>query len=215
MNSEVTSVERRGIVRIIESIILGMFFGLVPVVFCMLATFIVGAILFGTEAFEAWVLWSLVPGVIIDVIFLKKWVRNAYQISNKVLAVIYLFYSVVALGLGMGVPILNFALGIAAGVYSARKMHLIGADEERRNRDFRKTALFCAAAMVMVCCLITLWAIAGQMIGARFETPVLSFTFTIPVFWTVVFIGGTFLVVLQYWLALAAARITFSIQRLA
>ncbi|MFB0524204.1 MAG: hypothetical protein ACETVZ_01600 [Phycisphaerae bacterium] len=198
----------------IEAVILGLFFGLLPLVFCLLATLVVTAILFGTEVFAPWVLWSLVPGVIIDVIFLRKWVRRAYQINSKALVAIYLFYSVVALGMGMGVPILNFALGITAGVYSARKMHVIGADEESRHQAFKKTAMFCAAAMVMVCCLMALWAAVGGVIGSRFETPILSFTFTPPIFFAVVLAGGAALVLLQYWLTRLAARVTFKLHTL-
>ncbi len=192
----------------IESVILGMFFGFVPIVFCFLATMVIASIFFGKEALGPWVLWSLVPAIIIDVIYLKKWVRKAYQINNKVLAGIYLFYSVVALGLGMGLPILNLALGTAAGVYAARRMHFIGADEERRKQAFKKTAVFSALVMAFMCCLITLWAIAGRMIGYRFETPLLSFTFTVPIFTAVVLTGGAVLVLLQYWLTRTAAKVT-------
>ena len=195
----------------IESLILGMFLGLVPLVFCLLTTLVITAILFEIEVFGPWMLWSLVPGIIIDIVFLKKWVSKAYQINNKALAVIYLFCSVVALGMGMGVPIFNFALGIAAGLYSARKMHFIGADEERRNQDFRKTAVFSAMVMVLMCCLITLWAIAGQMIGYRFETPFLSFTFTVPIFSAVVLTGGAVLVLLQYCLTRLSAKLAFKL----
>lgn len=195
----------------IESLILGMFFGFGPIVFCFLATVVIASVFFGKEALGPWVLWSLVPAIIIDAMFLKKWVRRAYQINNKMLAGIYLFYSVVALGLGMGVPILNFVLGIMAGVYAARRMRLTGADEQRRKQNFRKTAMFCAAVMALMCCLITLWAIAGRMIGARFETPYLSFTFTVPIFIAVVLTGGAVLVLLQYCLTLTAAKITIKL----
>jgi len=190
-------------------VILGMFFGFVPIVFCFLATYI----FFGTKVIEPWVLWSLVPGVIIDIVFLKKWLRRAYKINNKALAAIYLFYSVVALGMGMGVPLFNFALGIVAGVYSARRMHFAGVDEETRKKYFNKTAIFCAVIMALMCCLITLWAIAGQMIGYRFETPWLSFTFTVPIFFAIVFTGGSALVLLKYWFVLAAARLTAILER--
>ncbi|MBA7624242.1 hypothetical protein ES703_31649 [subsurface metagenome] len=124
--------------------------------------------------------------------------------NTKILAGIYIFYAVIAIGMCMGVPIFHFAMCIAAGIYIARKMHFTGTDEETRKRAFRRTAVFCAAVMVLMCCLITLWAIAGQMIGARFETPVLSFTFTVPVFWGVVFTSGAALVLLQYWLTSGA-----------
>jgi len=195
----------------IESLILGMFFGFVPIVFCFLATMVIASIFFGKEALGPWVLWSLVPGVIVDIPFLKKWVRNAYQMKNKVLAVIYLFYSVVALGMGMGIPILNFVLGIMAGVYAARRMHLTGADEERRKQALKKTALFCAVVMAFMCCLMTLLGIVGKVPGSKFETPLLSFTFTVPVFFAVVLTGGAVLVLLQYWLTTISAKISLKL----
>jgi len=192
----------------IESVILGIFFGFVPIVFCFLATMVTASIFLGKEALGPWVLWSLVPAIIIDAIFLKKWVRRAYHINNKVLAGIYLFYSVVALGLGMGLPVFNFVLGIMAGVYIARRMHFVGVDEESRKQGFKKTAVFTAVVMALMCCLITLWAIAGKMMGARVETPYLSFTFTVPIFFAVVLTGGAVLVLLQYWLTRIAAKVT-------
>jgi len=194
-----------------ESVILGMFFGVGPIVFCFLATMVTASIFWGKEALGPWALWSLVPGVIIDILFLKKWVRNAYRMNNKILAGIYLFYSVVALGMGMGLPVLNFVLGIMAGIYSARRTHFAGADQQSRNQVFKKTAVFCAAVMAVMCCLITLWAIAGKMIGYRFETSFLSFTLTVPIFFAVVLIGGAVLVLLQYRLTLTAAKITIKL----
>jgi hypothetical protein len=195
----------------IESLILGMFFGFVPIVFCFLATMVIASIFLGKEALGPWALWSLVPGVIIDIPFLKKWVRNAYQINNKVLAGVYLFYSVVALGMGMGNPILNLALGTAAGVYAARRMHFTGADEERRKQALKKTALFCAVVMAIMCCLMTLLGIVGKVPGSKFETPLLSFTFTVPIFTTVVLAGGAVLVLVQYWLTTISANIALKL----
>jgi hypothetical protein len=199
--------------RIIEVAILGMFFGLVPLVICLVGTVFFAGMLFGTEVLGAWVLWSLVPGVVIDIIFLKKWVRNAYKTNSKILAGIYIFYSVVALGLGMGVPILNFALGTTAGLYIARKMHFAEAEEQARKQAFKRMARFCAAVMVLICCLITLWAIAGKMIGYELDTPLVSFTLTVPIFFAVVLAGGAALVLLQYRLTGAAAKLTFRLLR--
>jgi hypothetical protein len=149
--------------------------------------------------------------VVIDILFLKKWVRNAYHTNSKILAGIYLFYSVVALGMGMGIPILNFVLGIMAGVYIARRMHFHRADEQRRKQAFRKTAVFCAVVMAIMCCLMTLLGIVGKVPGSKFETPFLSFTFTVPIFIAVVLTGGAVLVLLQYWLTTIAAKVTIKL----
>jgi hypothetical protein len=185
-----------------------MFFGFLPVLLCVVAAGFVNVIYFEEKGIAYWALGGVGAGLIIDTIFVKSWVKKAYQVSNRILALLYLFYSVVGLGMGMGVPIFNFVLCVAAGLYIARRMHLAGADEETRNETFKRTAVFCAAVMAMMCCLITLWAIAGQMIGYRLETPLLSLTLTLPIFAAVVLIGGAVLVLLQYLLTSAAAKIT-------
>ncbi|MGB2809570.1 MAG: hypothetical protein WBC22_17640 [Sedimentisphaerales bacterium] len=201
------------LLRIIEVAVLGMFFGFLPLVVCLAGTVFFAGMVFGTKVLGAWTLWSLLPGIVIDIIFLKKWVRNAYKINSKILAAIYIFYAVIAIGMCMGMPIFHFAMCIAAGIYIARKMHFTGTDEQTRNQAFKQMSVFCASVMVLICCLITLWAIAGQMIGYRVDTPLLSFTFTVPVFFAVVLTGGAVLVLLQYWLTGTAAKVTFRLSR--
>ena len=127
--------------------------------------------------------------------------------SGVTLGVLYLFYSIVTLGMFMGMPIGSFSLGIAAGLYAARRMRITLANEQTSKRYFKKTAFFSAAVMALMCCLITLWAIAGQMIGYKIETPWLSFTFTVPIFSLVVLTGGAIAVTLQYFVTLAAAKL--------
>ncbi len=197
----------------VESLILGMFFGFLPVLLCVAAAGFVNVIFLEEKGIAYWALAGLVVGLIIDCLFVKSCITKAYQMNSKIFIALYLFYSVFVLGMCMGVPILNFALGIVAGVYIARRMHFATADEQTRKQAFKKTAVFCSAAMVMVCCLITFWGAIGGMIGSTFEAPYLSFTFTAPVYFAIAVVGGAFLVLLQYWLTSIAARITFKLWR--
>ena len=190
------------IARGIECIIFAAFFGLVPVLFFLLITLIIASALFGTKALGPWILWSFVPAALINFLLLKKWVKGAYQMSGKALVSVYLFYSIIGLGMCMGIPLVSFTLGIAAGLYAARRMQLVQADEQIRKRYFKKTAIFSASVMALMCCLITLWAIAGQMIGYRIET----FTITAPIFLILALTGGAIAVTLQYIVTLAAAK---------
>ncbi len=199
------------IIRGLECIMLAMFFSFAPMFFCLLVTIIIASILFGTEDLGPWVLWSFAPAIVFDAALMKKWIKDAYQMSGVTLGILYLFYSIVTLGMFMGLPIGSFSLGIAAGLYAARKMQLDQVNEQARNRFFKKTAVFSASVMVLMCCLITLWAIAGQMIGYRMETPWLSFTFTVPIFSAIVLTGGAVAVTLQYFVTLTAARLMLRI----
>ena len=191
------------ILRVVECIMLAVFFGFVPVLFCLVVTVIVASVLFGTKALGAWVLWSFVPAIAFDAILMKKWIKSAYQMSGVTLGILYLFYSIVTIGMFMGLPIGSFTLGIAAGLYAARRMQITLANEQTRKQYFKKTAVFSASVMTLMCCLITLWAIAGQMIGYRID----SFTITAPIFLAIVLTGGTVAVTLQYLVTLAAAKL--------
>ena len=200
--------------RKVELFILGVILGAVPVLFCFVAAWFTSALLIDNEnTVSVIALSGLGVGVVIACLFVKSWARRAYQINNKVLAAIYIFYSIGVFGFCMGIPILNFGVGVMAGIYTARKMYHIKADEVECNRNINKTSLFKAVVMAMVCCLMALWAIAGEMIGYRFETPLLSFTFTVPIFSAVVLTGGAALVLLQYWLTSRIAKVASKLWR--
>ena len=197
----------------VESLILGVFFGIVPLAAFFIATVLFAAIVFGKETLGPWELWSLLPGFLIDVFFLRRWVKNAYTMSPNAIGAVYVFYSVCALGFFMGIPIGNIFLGILAGVYSARRFLLTSHNRPNAGDYFKRTAIFSAAVMVLICALLALWAVAGRIPSYRFETPFLSFTFTIPIFVAVVLAGGTFLVLLQYGLTITAAKVTSKLWR--
>jgi len=197
----------------IESVILGMFFGFLPVLFCVAAAGFTNVVFLEEKGIGYWALGGLCVGLIIDVMLVKNWVKRAYQMNSKILAALYIFYSIGVLGFCMGIPILEFPLGMAAGAYAARKMYHTKAGPEEFERSVKKMSIFAAAVMVLICCLMALWAIAGEMIGYRFETPWLSFTFTVPIFFAVVLTGGAGLVLLQYWLTSISAKVTFKLSR--
>lgn len=198
------------IIRGIECLMLAVYFGFMPVLFCLLVTVITASALFGTKALGPWALWSLVPALAIDAALMKRWIRGAYQMSGVTLGILYLFYSVVTLGMCMGIPIGSFTLGIAAGIYAARRMQIALANEQKRKRYFKKIAIFSASVMALMCCLITLWAIAGKMIGYRID----SFTITAPIFLLIVLTGGAATVALQYLVTIIAAKLMFKLSRI-
>jgi len=199
--------------RKIESLIIGCILGVGPILFCLIMIFFIaktaGVLTDTTGPYLA--LAALITGLMIDVIFLRRWVRNAYQFNNKILAGIYIFYSVVALGICMGVPLLNFGVGILAGIYITRRLYYTSAEQDTRKASIKKTALFSAAVIMAMCCLTGIWALIGGMIGYRFENPVLSFTFTAPLLVATILAGGLFLSVLQYCLTLASAKLAIKI----
>ncbi len=192
--------------RKFESFIIGCILGAVPVLFCFVTAWFISAVLLDEKVVPTVALSGLGAGIIIDIAFLKRWVKKAYQLNNKVLVAIYIFYSIGVLGFCMGVPILNFGLGILAGIYVVRRAFYTNTNTQERNQNIKKTALFSAIVMLTMCCLTGTWALVGGMIGSRFESPAFSFTFTVPILVGIVLTGGLILSLLQYWLTFITAR---------
>ena len=66
-------------------------------------------------------------GMILDIIWLKHWVRRFYTANIYFIIAVYLSLSVVALAFFMGLPIGNIVLGMLAGVYVGRKQFHTGS----------------------------------------------------------------------------------------
>ncbi len=87
-------------------------------------------------------LCGAIIGLIVDAIFLSKWIANAYDWDLKIWMVIFLFYSMCIFGFFMGVPVVNLVLAVPAGLYmvfreAQRKMDLpVEQDWIRRTQKF-------------------------------------------------------------------------------
>lgn len=71
---------------------------------------------------------SVTAGVVIDIRCLRKWTKGLYEADVTLMVCLYLICSLSAIGLFMGVPLGNLALGMLAGVYIGRR-HFHGARE--------------------------------------------------------------------------------------
>ena len=200
-----------------ESFVLGTMLAPAPIIFCFVGAWFTMAILgFSEKVVSISALSGLGIGIIITVVVLKRWVRAVYTMSNKAIIVLYGFYSIIAFGFGMGIPIFNYALGIIAGVYTARKMSHIKADEKERRRNIKRAAIFTAAVMAIICCLMVLWGLAGNVDGKDFEILFeslsgLEFSITVVGFWSTIIFGAIAMILLQYWLTRLSAKITLKL----
>jgi hypothetical protein len=66
-------------------------------------------------------LTGLLIGIILDVLFLRRWIRNFYAARLWLLAIVYGALCVVAVASFMGLPVGTFALGLLAGGYAGRR----------------------------------------------------------------------------------------------
>lgn len=71
---------------------------------------------------------GLAIGILLDLIYLKKWIRKFYEMNRVVSILLYLFCSLMAVAFFMGIPIGNLFLGFLAGIYIGRKHHYLKTD---------------------------------------------------------------------------------------
>jgi hypothetical protein len=189
-----------------EKLVLAGYLGLGPVMVAFLVTVLAAATAVGIERLGPWLLWGLAPGLVLDVVFIKRWMRAVERGRRGILAGWYVFYSVVGVGMCMGIPLCQVFLGILAGWYGARKV-LGGDSEVERLLTIRRVSLFAALVMGLVCLLAVLWGGVGGMVGSRFESPIVTFRFTLPVY-LAVGTGATIgLMLFQYSLTFATGKL--------
>jgi len=155
---------------------------------------------------------GLAIGILFDILFLKRWAKNVYNFGRRLLICVYVFFSIVTLGLFMGVPLFNSILGIIAGIYAGRRLRYLKVDRGQLREKVRKVSVFTSAMMFSVCCFSACLALADphtpenlkKMLGIQFEV-------TKGMVVALIFIGAILLVLLQYWLTKKAALISYQL----
>ncbi|MBN2411126.1 hypothetical protein JXQ31_05485 [candidate division KSB1 bacterium] len=87
---------------------------------------------------------GLLFGIFIDIFYLKKITRLFYAIKNIYLIPVYLFCSLIAVALFMGLPVANLVLGVTAGLYTGRKYYNLNRRPERFISAAKETSYFTA-----------------------------------------------------------------------
>jgi len=144
-----------------EKIFLGLLLGGIAPIFCFLSGWW-GAYFFASESqIPFFMLAGLGLGILIDLLFLGKWIKAAYHIPPVLLVAIYLFYSVGIFGFFMGIPVFNTVLGLLAGFYIGRRLVNAKINSEEKERVIYWTGLFTAFILAMAC-LASLFLAASE-----------------------------------------------------
>ena len=86
---------------------------------------------------------GLLGGIVLDILFLRRWIRGFYAASLWLLAVVYGALCVVAVASFMGLPVGTFALGLLAGAYAGRRQ-LHNPSDGNAGHGLRRAAFFAA-----------------------------------------------------------------------
>lgn len=88
---------------------------------------------------------GLVLGITLDVLYLRRWILRFFSVDLRVMVLVYLCCSVIAVAFFMGVPVGNLVLGTLAGVYIGRREYHAARSGESTLKTVRKASLFTAA----------------------------------------------------------------------
>src|SRR5512142_2633542 len=106
----------------IEDTAIGVTLGAVPVIACFVAFWWISIPFVRESDIFRWALGGLLLGVLLDVFFLRGWIRHADSMNIGVWIAVYMFYSIGLFGFFMGVPVFNLLLALPAGAFVGRRL---------------------------------------------------------------------------------------------
>ena len=107
---------------------------------------------------------GLAAGVVLDALYLRKWIAQFYNADMRLMVLVYLFCSAIAVAFFMGLPLGNIVLGALAGVYVGRRQHHAGRSKELFRRTVGKVSVFTALVTGLEALPIGLLALGEGMV---------------------------------------------------
>jgi hypothetical protein len=85
---------------------------------------------------------GLVLGITLDLLYIKRWISQFYSVDLRVLVLVYLICSMMAVAFFMGLPAGNLVLGTLAGVYIGRREVHGSRSSDLAMNTIRKASFF-------------------------------------------------------------------------
>lgn len=146
-------------------------------------------------------------GLLLDVLFIKKWVANAYRLPPTILMAIYLFYSICIFGFFMGVPVFNVVLALPAGVFIGARLAHLNLNPIEEKKKVHQALTFTLLMMGLICAASAFLALRDPTTAANLEGMLrLRFTVTQPMIVALILVGGSALLLLQWLLGAKAIQ---------
>jgi hypothetical protein len=94
---------------------------------------------------------GVLAGVLVDLLFLRRWIRKALSAPILWPGAAYLFYSVGVFGFFMGVPVFNLLLGPVWGYFMGMRLQSANADKPTVAKAAHRSALFTSGVLALAC----------------------------------------------------------------
>lgn len=193
----------------IEDMAIGVLLGAVPILVCFLAFWWISIPFVPESYISRWALGGLLLGVLLDIFFLRGWVRHAYSMKTGIWMGIYVFYSVGLLGFFMGVPVFNLLLALPAGVFIGRRLSLNTADPAQLQKTARQTAMFTLGILGLVCITSAFLALASPSTASDLQGILGLASPVAPAgILGIILGGGAALLALDWWLTIKSVELS-------
>ena len=136
--------------------------------------------------------------------------KHFYQLNWGWLMLVYGLISVGFFGFFMGVPVFNLLPGIAAGIYTGRRMFHSAAETAPANRLFRRVCRFATLVLLAACIGSALFALASPSTSNDLKGMLnLPFKVSPVMLWGLILIGGGLLLAIQYAITWLSCRLAY------
>ncbi len=194
----------------VEDMAIGIALGAVPILVCFIAFWWISILFVPESDIFRWALVGLLVGILLDVFFLRGWIRRAYSMKIWIWIAAYLFYSIGLFGFFMGVPIFNLLLAIPAGVFVGRGLSHNTADPSQLRKTARQTAMFTSGILGLICIASAWIALVSPSTAADLKGMLgLPFQVTPAMIVTLILTGGAAILGLEWWLTVFVVKRTY------
>jgi|WetSurMetagenome_2_1015567.scaffolds.fasta_scaffold01943_13 hypothetical protein len=187
----------------IDSLFLWICFGAPVPVLTFAFAFLTWYFLFRNN--ESLIPYFIIPGflagVLFDILFLKTIVMRAPDYPLQVLAGLYILYSILIYGFWMGFPVPNLIMGPIAAYYMGIRTRKHEIPAGNHSGLIRSLSRFSALVMLVICILTAMMGLHEENIGLTLRNMFrLGFDVTRAMVWLLIIIGGSGLVIIEYFL---------------
>lgn len=142
---------------------------------------------------------GLAAGVAVDLTALKKFTRRLFYLPAAALVCIGLFYTVMVYGFFMGFPLFNSVVGIVFCYIAAKRCVLINLPQKEAKKSTGRFNVFYFSVIISLCVITAILSLGEPSIAAQVKGMLgLPFEVTMGMIWALILIGGTLLVLFQF-----------------
>jgi hypothetical protein len=145
----------------VEKVAYYLILGFIPPIFLFTSFWFLSYAFLSEKLIIPLAITGLICGILINFIFLRRWVNSFYDSLIWIIIAIFLFYHIAMLGFFMGMPLFNTLLGIIAGFYYGHKISRSKIVPKIQSKLITRISLISSGFMLLICVLSAIIALSS------------------------------------------------------